>query len=223
MISVTAVGTETSGNLGAIARVMANFGVSKLYLVNPVCEVFNNDSKARAMHAYNILENAVIVDSLDKVSADYLVGTSARLGTGHNLRRVPLTPKMFREQLDSKIHYSIVLGREGDGLTNEELAKCDVLVSIPTKEYKAMNVSHALAVLLYELTKDDMTVIKHLANKSDRKAVMMRLNEAGKGIPNLENYTVIFENLMNRSFIRKKEARALAGLFKQLNEKINRK
>lgn len=218
MISVTIVGAQTSGNLGAISRVMANFNVSKLFLVSPKCEVITNESKARAMRSIKILENAVILNSLKEVECDYLISTSAKLGTGHNLRRVYLTPEQLKSNIDSNLHYSIVIGREDKGLFNEELEMCDLMVHIPTsKNYKTMNISHALTILLYELFKHDEP-LKHVANKKERKAVINRLIHSAKHIENYETFIPIVENLMNRSFIRKKEARALAGLFKKIEK-----
>ena len=48
----------------------------------------------------------------------------------------------------------MVFGRESTGLTREEILKCDVLVSIPaSKAYPVLNLSHAVAIILYELFK----------------------------------------------------------------------
>lgn len=218
MISVSVVGAQTSGNLGAIARVMANFGVKWLFLVNPACEVITEESKARAMRAKCILEQAVILKSLKGVKADYLIATSAKTGTGHNLKRVFITPEELKKNVDSSLHYSIVLGREDKGLFNEELEQCDLLVHIPTsKSYKTMNISHALTIILYELFKSKEQVM-HVANKRERRAVLLRLQALSEGVKNYKNFEEVFTNLMNRAFIRKKETRALAGLFKKLKK-----
>jgi len=46
---------------------------------------------------------------------------------------------------------ALVFGREGDGLTNEEIKKCDAVVTIATApDYRSMNVAMACAVVLYE-------------------------------------------------------------------------
>ncbi|PIU61178.1 rRNA methyltransferase [archaeon CG07_land_8_20_14_0_80_38_8] len=218
MISVTVIGAKTSGNLGAIARVMKNFEAAKLYLVNPECEIITDESRARAMRAEDVLKNAVIVKSLKKVPADYLIASSAKTGTGHNLRRVFVTPEQLKHEIDEKLHYSIVLGREDKGLLNEELEACDVLVHIPaSKKYKTLNISHALAIILYELY-NRKSGISQVANRRERNAVLMRLKSASAEVRNYENFEAIFENLMNRAFIRRKEARALAGLFKHLKK-----
>ena len=50
--------------------------------------------------------------------------------------------------------FCIVLGRETFGSNNKELQMCDLIVVIDTKtEYRTMNISHALAILLYEISK----------------------------------------------------------------------
>ena len=50
--------------------------------------------------------------------------------------------------------YNSLFGREGDGLTNQELELCDLVVSIPTHEsYPILNITHAAAIIFYELFK----------------------------------------------------------------------
>ncbi|MDD4353442.1 MAG: TrmJ/YjtD family RNA methyltransferase [Candidatus Nanoarchaeia archaeon] len=218
MISVAVVGAQTSGNLGAISRAMANFGIKDLYLVNSECEIITDESKARAMRSINILEKAKIIKDLSEIKADYLIATSAKLGSSSNIHRLYLTPKELAKNIDSNLNYCIVIGREDKGLLNEEIKQCSILVHIPTsKDYKALNISHALTIILYELSsKDDC--LEKLANKRELKAVIMRLDELKKGIINFDNFKEVFVNVINRAFLRKKEARALAGLLKKIKE-----
>jgi tRNA/rRNA methyltransferase len=218
MISIAVVGAKTSGNLGAISRVMANFGLKDLYLIAPKCEIITPESKARAMRSVKILEKSELLKNLGEIKADYLIATSAKLGSSGNIHRLYLTPKMLAKNIDSKLHYCIIIGREDIGLLNEEIKQCDILVHIPTHpNYKAMNISHALAIILYELSSKDDCIDK-LANKREKKAVMIRLDNLKKGIDNYDNFKEVFINILNRAFIRKKEARALAGLFKKIRE-----
>ena len=62
-IRVVIVGPKYEGNVGAIARSMANFDIKELYLVNP-CEI-GDDAYRRSKHGADILDNAVIVNSLE--------------------------------------------------------------------------------------------------------------------------------------------------------------
>jgi len=61
--SVIVVEPKTGGNIGAIARSMANFGLKELILVNP--KELGDEAYTRAMHAQDILDNAVIVENFE--------------------------------------------------------------------------------------------------------------------------------------------------------------
>ncbi|HWQ18414.1 MAG TPA: RNA methyltransferase [Methanotrichaceae archaeon] len=148
------------GNIGSIARAMKNFGFSNLVLVNP-CQI-DDFGLAMASHAKDILAGARTATTLEEAleGADLVVGTTGkRLGDEQrHLRlhlRVPcFTPSQLAVKLQGKEgEIALLLGREDVGLTNEELMACDMVVSIPTSDtYPIMNISHAAAVLLYELS-----------------------------------------------------------------------
>ena len=61
MLAVVLVEPETPGNIGSVARVMKNFGVKRLLLVNPKCNHLDGEAYGRAMHARDILKAAVVV------------------------------------------------------------------------------------------------------------------------------------------------------------------
>jgi tRNA/rRNA methyltransferase len=133
---------------------MANFDFKKLILVNP-CDL-NDDCYARAKHASEILDNALIFDSFSKIpeKLDYLIATSSidyesdKKHLRHPVYPEDLTKKIF--ELDCRV--GLVFGREDYGLFNEEIEKCDIMVRIPTSEkYSSMNLSHSVAVLLYDI------------------------------------------------------------------------
>ena len=103
MAKVTVIGMEIAnpGNLGAIARVMQNFGLDKLALINPKCNHLSKEALDRATHAKSILQNAEKIVSLKEARRkfDTLVGTTARTGTDYNLQRTPLSPVQFSGML----------------------------------------------------------------------------------------------------------------------------
>jgi tRNA/rRNA methyltransferase len=55
MISIVLVEPENSGNVGAIARVMKNFGFTDLFIVNPKCDIKNDEAIHRAKYAKELL------------------------------------------------------------------------------------------------------------------------------------------------------------------------
>lgn len=157
-IRIVLVHTSHPGNIGGVARAMKNMGISKLYLVRP--KSFPDDQAVwRAASAGDILDNAVVVDTLEEAVADcgLVVGTSARG------RRIPwplVNPRDCAErvcpQLDNN-QLAFVFGREDRGLTNEELQRCNLHVHIPTnEEYSSLNLAMAVQVICYEMR---MTVL----------------------------------------------------------------
>lgn len=150
---IVVVEPEGEINIGFIARVAANFGVEKLYLVNPRVEI-GEEARRFSAHAASFLDNnTVIVDSLPEALSGVEVSacTSANIGDTGDVLRHPLTPREFAE-LHGWKNLAIVFGRESVGLTREEIKLCDVLVTIPASPaYPVLNVSHTVAIILYEL------------------------------------------------------------------------
>ncbi|MBS1263299.1 MAG: tRNA (cytidine-2'-O-)-methyltransferase TrmJ [Methanonatronarchaeales archaeon] len=153
MLSVVLVEPRFAGNVGSVARAMKNFGLRELVLVDP--PVLGGEARALAAGAGDVLREARVTDVSALDGFDLLVGTSGvRAGGDRNPLRVPAhSPRELRELLKSVDgNVGLALGREDKGLYREELERCDVFVSIPTsEEYPVMNLSHAAAVLLYEL------------------------------------------------------------------------
>lgn len=156
--SVVLVEPQFRGNVGHTARAMLNFGVSDLILVNapPV----DDETRNRAVHAQEVLNQARFFDTLADVKKefDHLVGFAARVSSLDKAHRrmSESLPVVARRLDESQSRVALVFGREDFGLSNEDVETCDLLATIPTKpSYRSMNLSHAVAVALYELTRDD--------------------------------------------------------------------
>jgi len=217
MISVILIEPQFEGNIGAIARSMKNFGFSNLILVNPKCEL-GNETRCRAKHANDIIDKAKIVKRFPKM--DYLIGTTCRTGNDYNIPRNPITPKELKKIIPSKGKIGIVFGRESDGLSNEEIAKCDFLVKIPTNtKYASMNLSHAVDIILYELSglENNITPI----SDAEKKQLMKLLDQAMKKMEfatkeKKDTQRLVWKKMISKSFLSKREAYALMGFFKKL-------
>ncbi len=155
-IRVVLVEPIYQGNVGSVARAMKNFGYSDLVLVNP-CEL---EGQARAMssHARDVLEGARITSTLEEAvrGADLLVGTTgiSSLKGGEHIRLPLYTVREFKEKIkEYSGTIAILFGREDSGFRNDELKGFDMLITVPTSEiYPIMNLSHAIAIVLYELS-----------------------------------------------------------------------
>jgi TrmH family RNA methyltransferase len=120
----------------------------------------------------------------------------------------------------------LVFGREGTGLTNEELDLCDLIITIPaSEEYPTLNISHAATTIFYEL---------HSSNKDDSSEALADTNVRAKLLEFIENAahsaglteteiglaTRALRNVMGRSAIRTREASSLAGTFRAIATKL---
>ncbi|MCF8125760.1 MAG: RNA methyltransferase [Desulfotignum sp.] len=142
-------------NIGSVCRVMMNFGVSRLRLVNPCRDYRSLEARKMALGTVEILENAEIFTDLQTALADIHLtfGTTRRFG---KYRKNFLTPATTARQISESgpdVSCALLLGREDTGLETRDLDLCQHFVTIPTHDaYPSMNLSHALAVLLYEVS-----------------------------------------------------------------------
>jgi len=152
-IRIVLVATSHAGNIGAAARAMKTMGMSRLVLVAP--EQFPNpDATARAVGAEDILLAAQVCSSLDEAIHDcqFVIGTSAR---SRRISWPTLPPDIAAQRVlgeSAKHEVAILFGRERTGLTNEELDRCQALVTIPTDPaFSSLNLGSAVQIVAYEL------------------------------------------------------------------------
>lgn len=152
-ISVILVSPQGPINIGSVCRVMMNFGCSRLRLVRPVETYKSLPAKKMALRAFPILEQAEVFDDLESALHDIQIafGTTRRFG---KYRKDFYTPSGAGDLISSRYQdtaCAFVLGPEDTGLETGDLDLCQHFITIPTHEsYPSMNLSHALAVLLYE-------------------------------------------------------------------------
>jgi len=138
-------------NLGAIARVMANFGLDELVLADPVTHDFRG-AERRGVGGDEVLASFAVAPTLAEAlkGAVYAVGTTSRA----QLKRfTPLSPEAGVARLAehaARGKVALVLGGEKRGLSDDELALCHDVIVIPTPgPQPSLNISHAAAVLAY--------------------------------------------------------------------------
>lgn len=151
-IRVVLVNTTHPGNIGTAARAMKNMGLLSLYVVDPK-KPLDADAFSRAGHALDVLDNMVLCKTLDEAIAGcgFVIGTSARE------RTIPWPLENAREAAkiactEAQSHeVALVFGREDRGLTNDELQKCHLHLTIPTNDdYSSLNLAQAVQVVAYE-------------------------------------------------------------------------
>jgi TrmH family RNA methyltransferase len=230
MISIVIIEPETPGNIGSIARVMSNFDMKELVLINPKCEI-DSESRRFAKNAQAVLEGAKIRDMKVLKEFDYLIATTSKIGTDYNIPKTPMTPEQLADKL-SEIKgkkVALVLGRESDGLHNDEIALCDFIVTIPaSKKHDSFNISHALAIFLYEIRKKsysrDMLKPYTPISAAEKEQIMKMLDSAMKSMDfrddgKMQTQRSVWKRMISKSFMTRREAYALMGFLKKVSEK----
>ena len=197
---------------------MNNFGLSDLILVNP-CDV-TMMTKARAMHSFQVVEKARTVKTLSEAVGEFdeVIATTAKPSTDNNTTRSYLTPRELAAT-HAKGNYALVFGRESRGLTNKELRACDSVVHIECPGYPVMNITHAAAIVLYELF-SSKTSTRRVSDSREKETLVRLFTEAAEssGLRNAENAIKMFRNVVSRAFISGGEAKGIAVVLSRLRK-----
>jgi len=159
---VVLVEPRIAANVGATARVMHNFGLRDLVLVNPEADPGDREARKLSTQGEEVLDRTRVVGDLGEAVADcvFVAGTSARSG-GLVRRQSVAAPEEIMPRLAEALARgpaALVFGREANGLTDAEVTRCHYLIHIPTgAEYAALNLAQAVAISLYELHRADAT------------------------------------------------------------------
>ncbi len=235
MLTIICKEIQSVENLGSIARVMANFHCTNLVLVNPKCNPTDYKAEAISKHASKILKNAKIVGDSYLDQFDYLIATTAIFGTDYNIPRSPLTPKQLSEKmieinaLQSKRKIALLFGNEGTGLCNEDIKKADFVITVPADaQYPTMNISHACAIILYELFiafegKKSNSHITPISEK-EKEILLWRIYQSINKIDwvvdeKKKTQEIVWKRVINKAMLTKREAYALIGFFRKIEGK----
>lgn len=149
------------GNIGAAARAMKTMGLSRLTLVAP--KLFPHpEADARASGAADVLTQAQVCATLQQA----LAGTVLAAGMSARRRDLAAPFRWAREGAAELLaatqptahgsaqlnEVALVFGNESAGLSNEDLALCQIPVMIPANpEYSSLNLGAAVQLMCYEL------------------------------------------------------------------------
>ncbi|MBI66041.1 MAG: RNA methyltransferase [Candidatus Marinimicrobia bacterium] len=221
---------QLSENIGMTARVMDNFGLSKLFIVKPREEWPSKIAENSAKHGKNIIKNAKIFDNLeDAVSkCNMIIATT-------NRKRF-LSKKIITSFFDLKKtitnfqNSAILFGPENSGLSNKDLRLANYIFTINTaSSSKSLNLSHAVSVIAYELfqsekinvfSKKNNQIVAKLELSNYLNTLINDLDSNGFFKP-LEKKESMIDNIYsiyNKMYLTKKELRMLWGIYKKLKK-----
>ena len=151
---VVLVEPQLGENIGAAARAMANFGLSRLRLVAPRQSWPNDKARMMAAGADRILETAALYDSFEAAIADctFVVAATAR---AHDQAKPVVgaaeAATLIAPRVAAGETVAVVFGRERNGLENDEIALADCILTLPVNPaFASLNLAQAVVIVAYE-------------------------------------------------------------------------
>ncbi|MDD3057779.1 MAG: RNA methyltransferase [Sphaerochaeta sp.] len=152
-IQIVLVDTQDGANIGSTCRAMKTMGITRLVLVGDR-EYDENRVRTLALHASDVWENAKRFSTLKEALSESVLTVAATRRRGKFRKSSALNPTQLSDvvQKTGEGLVSIVFGRESDGLTDEEVAMCAQVVTIPTSEqFPSLNLSQAVQIITFTL------------------------------------------------------------------------
>ena len=175
-IRIVLVNTFHPGNIGSSARALKTMGMNQLYLVSPR-DFPHEDANRLAASADDVLQNAVVVETLYEAVADCkMVIISTVRERGYDLP--VLTPEKCAGQLlesSKQGPVALVFGPERFGISNEDLSLGKYRVTIPANpEYSSLNLAASVQTLSYEVYKQQTQGSSENAAPDTREQVSLK-------------------------------------------------
>jgi len=158
--AIILVEPQLGENIGMVARAMANFGLAELRLVNPRDGWPSEKARAAASKADHVIDSTRVFATLEEAIADlnFVYATTARERYGFKPVRAPVDAvATLRGKFVGGEKTGILFGRERWGLTNEEVALADEIVTFPVNPaFASLNIAQAVLLMSYEWMKSGM-------------------------------------------------------------------
>ena len=227
-LRVVLVRPRGSGNIGSVARAMKNFGARELAIVGSA-RTGSFWARAMAVHGRDVLSNAKFHATIREAIADchLIVGTTARSGLYRHHSRTPreIAPEIAAAARLGKV--ALIFGPEDHGLSNKDLAPCQLLMTIPAHpDYQSLNVAQAAAVCLYETFVASMSQLPKTAVQRAQAQHIERLFDIMRDLllrigfldsENPEHMLLAFRRFLGRAGLEDKDVRILTGMFRQID------
>ena len=217
-------------NIGAAARVMANFGLAELRLVAPRDGWPNFQAQAVAAHATHIIDAAKVYGTTEEAIADLelVYATCCRM---RDMVKPVMTPRELMPTLHANPRVGILFGPERPGLENPDMVRAAGHIFIPVNpEYQSLNLAQAVAVVAYEwftaLTPTPLPEGEaQLATQEEVEGMLGHL----EGLMDAANFYQVphkkpkmdqnIRNIFTRARLRSQEVSTLRGIFRALGSK----
>lgn len=227
-------------NIGAAARAMLNFGLTRMRIVDPRDGWPNPKAAAMASGAGRVLDNAgLFPDVAASVrDCDFVFATTAR---SRELVKPVVTPErameMTRAMAAEGKRVGILFGPERAGLENEDVAHANAIVTVPVNpDFPSLNLGQCALLMGYEWQRQTAEIVPEvmglarteLARKIDVEKLAdhfeERLEAAGFFYPEdkAANMRLNLRNMWSRLNLTRAEVQTFHGMLRQIAWKLRR-
>ena len=214
------------GNVGSVLRCAKNMGFPQIFVVGT--KDLNREEMAMmaTKEAAHLIDHIQYYDTLKEALGNfqYVVGTTARIGAGRGPIVTPreMAKKIVEVSQENKV--ALVFGSEDKGLANEDIRLCHLLVTIPTAEFKSLNLSHAVMIICYEIfiaTEEQKYFSPKLATVSELEGMYNQIADLLKQIGFLNRQNPDYwmrhvRNFFSRTNLQSREVKIIRGICRQL-------
>lgn len=151
---IVLVEPQLGENIGAAARAMANFGLTRLRIVKPRPAWPSEKARVMAAGADHILAGAVLFERLEAAIADcsFVLAATAR---AHDQAKPVVGAAAAAAEMAPRVAagaaVAVVFGRERNGLHNDEVALADRILTLPVNPaFASLNLAQAVVIVAYE-------------------------------------------------------------------------
>ncbi len=152
-IQIVLIETQDGANIGSVCRAMKTMGITRLAIVGDK-EYDENRVRTLALHAADLWEHATRYATLSDALATSVLTVGATRRRGKFRKFCSVSPQQLAQRISDTPPglVSIVFGREADGLTDDEVAACSMVVTIPTSpKFPSLNLAQAVQIITYTL------------------------------------------------------------------------
>ena len=229
-LEIILVNTQLPENLGATARGMLNFHIQNLRLVDPHFEMNNEKILPISAGADHVINKIKVYETFEKSISDldYIIATTNRERT---LKKKKINFNEILKLINSNKKIGIIFGPEKSGLNNDHISLSDYILKIPSnKKFSSINLSHAVTIVCYEISKSIYRNIKSnnkvydLAPKKELmnfyKILENRLDEKNFFMVDERKKMTIqkIRNIFSKSLLNINEIKILLGILKSLEK-----
>ena len=237
--SIILIGPQMGENIGASARAMLNFGIENMSVVSPRDGWTNARAKSMAAGAGRVLDTVQLFDKTSDAlkNLNFVFATTART---RDLSKEVMSPEramMYARALTQKgKKVGFMFGPESSGLSNEDIAQANVLVSVPVNpEFSSLNLSQCVLLLAYEWQRQTIEIpheimalagtefasINEVQKLVDRSEEALQARNFFWPKNKSESMLLSFRNMFSRLKLTKMDVQILHGIFKAMEKSRN--